>query len=311
MIIDWHCHVYPPEEATADVWQGRSTMTIENLLDIHSKAGVDKVVVTDPVHYLRGRSDEQVLDGIKRWNDYAAELAAAYSERVILFSSAVPGGGVKHLREVERAVRDLGLRGVFINSSHHGHYPDEDEARPFFELCDELGVPVMIHAPAASFGEESMNMYRLISSIGRPLDEALAIARMIVRGVFEELPNLKFVGAHAGGGISTFIGRLDFAYELGDEAFFLGSYEPLLITKKPSEYLRQIYFDTATFHEPTLMAAIRTVGPDHVVFGSDSPPLSSLLPSSLTMVRGLDIPESDRQNILGGNAARLLGLEAQ
>ena len=100
--------------------------------------------------------------------------------------------------------------------------------------------PVMMHAPSVGFGEERMRDYRLASSVGRPFDECLSIARLIVRGVFERHPNLKFVGCHLGGGICDVIGRMDYAYELGDLASGLGPYEPMLITKRPSEYLKKL-----------------------------------------------------------------------
>ena len=120
------------------------------------------------------------------------------------------------MKELERAIVEYGLKGVLINSSHQGAYPDDDEAKPFFELVTSLGIPVMMHAPSVGFGEERMSDYRLASSVGRPFDECLAIARMIVRGVFEQLPKLKFVGCHLGGGICEVIGRMDYAYELGE-----------------------------------------------------------------------------------------------
>ncbi|HLY30533.1 MAG TPA: amidohydrolase family protein, partial [Ktedonobacterales bacterium] len=243
-VIDWHAHIYPPEVAARPEWRGDSPLVIEKLLDAHEQAGFDQCVVTNPIHYLKELTDAQALDEIKRWNDYAAEVQRNYPDRTIVFTSTIPGGGDTFLREVERGIREFGLHGVFINSSHQGHYPDEDAARPFFELCAELDIPVMIHAPASSFGEECMRMYRLISSVGRPYDECVAIARMIVRGVFEQLPTLKFVGAHLGGGICEVIGRMDFAYELGDYCHFLGDYEPLLISRPPSTYLQQLYLDT-------------------------------------------------------------------
>ena len=85
------------------------------------------------------------------------------------------------IKEAERAIRELGLRGIFIHSSHKGHYPDDDEARPFWELVQELDVPVMIHPPHLGFGEERMKEYRLASSIGRPFDLCLALGRLIMR----------------------------------------------------------------------------------------------------------------------------------
>src|ERR1019366_2447948 len=114
-------------------------------------------------------------------------------------------------------------------SSMQGHYPDDDEAADFFSLAVELDVPVAVHPPAVGFGEERMREYRLASFLGRPMDGCLAIARLIVRGMFERHPALKLVGTHLGGGICEMIGRMDYAYELGDEAYFLGSYAPLMI----------------------------------------------------------------------------------
>ena len=308
MKIDWHTHVYPPEEAAKPTWQGRCPMALDNVLDTHRRAGVDKLVVSNPVHYIKGLPDTEALHGIQRWDEYSAEVAQRFPEETLCFATTVPGGGDDYLKELERAITGYGLRGVLINSSHNGHYPDEDEARPFWDLVTRLDVPVMIHAPSSSFGEDCMNMYRLISSIGRPADEMLSIARLIVRGVFEQYPDVKFVGCHLGGGICEVIGRLNYAYELGDFCFFLGSYEPLLISKAPGEYLKLIYMDTAAYHWPAVMCAINTVGIDHMVFGSDAPPLAPLLPTAVKLVEDLPLNEEDKDKIFWRNPARLLGL---
>ena len=145
------------------------------------------------------------------------------------FATILPCGGPAFIKETERAIKQLGLKGIFIHSSHKGHYPDDDEARPFWELVQDLDVPVMIHPPHLGFGEERMKDYRLASSIGRPFDLCLALGRMIVRGVLEDFPRLKIVASHGGGGICETISRMDYAYELQDEAFFLGSYAPMKI----------------------------------------------------------------------------------
>ena len=288
------------------MWQGRSPLNIARLLEAHDAAGVDLCVVTNPIHYLRGRSDAECLSAIQRWNEYGLELQAAHADRITVFSSTIPGGGRAYRDELERAL-DAGLTGVFINSSHEGHYPDEDAALEFFELVSARGVPVLLHAPAASFGEERMRDYRLTSSVGRPFDECLALARLIVRGVLRRFPDLKLVAAHLGGGICEVIGRLNYAWELEEEAFFLGSYEPRLIDRPPSEYLRNVHLDTVSYHPPAVMCAVETVGVERIVFGSDSPPLTSLLPRGIAMVQGLPLPDDDRARILAGNALRLLG----
>jgi aminocarboxymuconate-semialdehyde decarboxylase len=163
----------------------------------------------------------------------------------------------------------------------------------------------MMHAPSVGFGEERMRDYRLASSVGRPFDECLAISRMIVRGVFEKFPKLKFVGCHRRRHLQV-IGRMDYAYELGDKASGLGTYEPMLITKRPSDYLRTLHMDTVAYHPPAVMCAYQTVGAKQLLFGSDAPPLLPLLPRAKRIIEELPIPQNEREDILGSNALRLL-----
>lgn len=311
MIVDWHAHVYPPELAKERRWGGASPLTIENLLEAHERAGIDLCVVSNTIHYLRDKSAEESLAFLRRWNDYAAEIQQQHQGRIVVFTSTLPCGGAPFLEELERAIVHGGLKGVLINSSHQGAYPDDDEARPFFELVAGLGIPVMMHAPSVGFGEERMREYRLASSVGRPFDECLAISRMIVRGVFERFPNLKFVGCHLGGGICEVIGRMDYAYELGDKASGLGTYEPMLITKRPSEYLRTLHMDTVAYHPPAVMCAYQTVGAKQLLFGSDAPPLLPLLPRAKSIIEQMPIPQSEREDILGRNALRLLNHDSK
>jgi predicted TIM-barrel fold metal-dependent hydrolase len=201
------------------------------------------------------------------------------------------------------------LRGVLISSSHRGAYPDDADARPFFALATELDIPVFMHPPSVGFGEERMREFRLASSVGRPFDACLALARLIVNGVFEQFPRLKFVASHLGGGICEIIGRMDYAYELRDDPYILGPYgPPLHITRKPSDYLRTIYFDTVCYHAPAAECAIKTVGADRLIFGTDSPMLVALKQRGLDLVRNLDLGAADKDRILGGTARMLLKL---
>jgi aminocarboxymuconate-semialdehyde decarboxylase len=223
-------------------------------------------------------------------------------------ASTVPYGGDKFLREFERAIRQDGLKGAWITSSLQGSYPDDDDAMPFFQLAAELDVPVVIHPPSVGFGEERMRDYRLASSVGRPMDNALALARLIVRGMFEKLPHLKLVGTHLGGGICEMIGRMDYAYRLQDEAFFLGSYEPMLIKHPPSHYLKMMYLESTSYHPPAARCAIDTVGVDHFIFGTDSPPLFVLKQEGVDLINKLGLTAEEKNKVYCENAKRLLKL---
>jgi aminocarboxymuconate-semialdehyde decarboxylase len=319
MILDWHAHIYTPEEAADDLrtfdgtsgpsWGERGCpMVLENFLAAHYANGIDISVVSNAAHYLRGKAANEELPAVQRWNDYAAEIQQKHQGMLYGFATILPCGGRQFVRETERAIRELKLKGVFIHSSHKGHYPDDDEARPFWELIEDLDVPVMIHPPHIGFGEERMREYRLASSIGRPFDLCLALGRLIVRGILEDFPQLKIVASHGGGGICEVIGRMDYAYELQDEAFFLGPYAPMKIKHKPSHYLQRMYLDSVTYNEPAVKLALAWMGADRVLYGSDAPPLTSLKPRAIALIRDLDIPASDKDKIFSGNALRLLKL---
>ena len=238
----------------------------------------------------------------------AARLQADHKGVLYSFATILPCGGPAFIKEAERAIRELGLKGIFIHSSHKGSYPDDDEARPFWELVEDLDVPVMIHPPNAGFGEERMREYRLASSIGRPFDLCLALGRLIVRGILEDFPRVKLVASHGGGGICETISRMDYAYEMGDEAFFLGPYVPMKIKRKPSDYLKRMYLDTVTYNEPALKMVLEWVGADRVIYGSDAPPLTSLKPKAIKLIKDLNIPEADSDKIFCKNALKLLKL---
>ena len=227
---------------------------------------------------------------------------------IVGMASTVPYGGDEFLKEFERAIKVDGLKGAWIMSSLQGQYPDDDAAMPFFALAQELDVPVVIHPPSVGFGEERMRDYRLASSVGRPMDGALAIARLIVRGVFEKFPRLKLVGTHLGGGICEMIGRMNYAYRLQEEAFFLGSYEPMLIKHEPLHYLKMMYLESTCYHPPAAKCAFETVGADHFIFGTDSPPLFVLKKEGVDLIDKMGLSAADKNKVYYENAKRLLKL---
>lgn len=318
MIIDFHVHVLPPEDMDAFTGtqfhrnirapkQGRSPTTIEKALEAAKIGGVDITVISNPIHNLRDMDRKQQLERCKRQNHFNAAQQAKY-DSIVGMASTVPYGGDEFLREFERAVKEDGLKGAWITSSLQGSYPDDDDAMPFFQLATELDVPVVVHPPSVGFGEERMRDYRLASSIGRPMDGALAIARLIVRGVFEKFPTLKLVGTHLGGGICEMIGRMDYAYRLQDEAFFLGSYEPMLIKHPPSHYLKMMYLESTCYHPPAARCAFDTVGADHFIFGTDSPPLFVLKKEGVDLIKKIGLSPEDENKVYYENAKKLLKL---
>ena len=135
MIIDFHTHVHPPREAARPFWQGRCPATIENVLMVHERVGLDISVISSAAQYLKDIPREEALPHLEESNRFMASLRDKHKDKILALATNIPGGGDTYLRELERAVKQDDLRGVLISSSHRGAYPDDDDALEFFQLC--------------------------------------------------------------------------------------------------------------------------------------------------------------------------------
>jgi aminocarboxymuconate-semialdehyde decarboxylase len=303
LTIDCHAHLIPPRwyiESTP-----RSTIDLDALFGQQDEAGVNLTVFGN--NWIRLPPGLSRFDAVREYNAFAAELTARYPQRLVGLASTIPFEGDDYLRELERAICQDGLKGVMINTSVDGEYLDSPRAEPFWELVTRLDVPVFLHPPRQTIGNEKMEIFRLPEMVGRPFDTTLTLARMILTGVLERHPTLKLICAHVGGAISLLPGRLNFGYELRHDHTF-GPWEPDVLSRPPSEYISQLYLDTMSFHMPAIMCAVATVGVEHVVYGSDHPPVHVPLTRSIAVVQNLPMSHADKEKILGLNSARLLKL---
>lgn len=203
------------------------------------------------------------------------------------------------MRELERAVHELGMVGVAILTNVAGRSPAEPEFYPLYARLQELGLPLFMH-PTIPAGVEVMREYRLAVILGFEFDLTLAPTKMAYSGVFERFPELKLVVSHLGAGIPFFIERIDRGYR-----------DPLCgvtTPKPPSEYLRKLYCDTVCFAKAPLEFACRFYGADHLVMGSDFPLLIGDLPMAVPSIEMMEISDADKALILGGNVQRMLRL---
>jgi aminocarboxymuconate-semialdehyde decarboxylase len=205
--------------------------------------------------------------------------------------------------ELRRAVGEYGFKGVAIASSAAGTPLDQPEFDEMFAVCEELGLFIFMH-PTTAGNRAELGDYTLLQLVGWPFETTLAVARMIYAGLFERRPGLKLVLAHGGGTLPWLAGRLDLGYLAPD-------YEAnpdcrANISKRPSEYLKQLYFDTVVASGPALNFLLETIGADHVLFGSDYPFEIGDAEGAVALDAIAQMPESDRDLILGGNARRLL-----
>jgi aminocarboxymuconate-semialdehyde decarboxylase len=261
--------------------------------------GIDTIVLsTLPYINFAAGAEETVVWACRQINDGFAEVEKQYPDR-IYGMAMVPLPYVRaSVEELTRAHKELGLRAVQILSNVEGRNLDDPEFLPFFQRAEELQMTILIH-PDVRVRRERMDDYYLQNLIGNPLETAVATASLIFGGVLERFPRLKIILAHGGGVAPSLIGRWRHGHAHRDEpkAKFTGSVDKMF---------GKLYFDTVIYDAHVLRFLVDTFGADHVLLGTDhSGDMSSW--KEAPEIGKLDfLTAEQKQNILGGNAARLL-----
>ncbi|MEI6056902.1 MAG: amidohydrolase family protein [Lentisphaerota bacterium] len=303
VIVDIHAHIGRKELFKNIPWMH----DIDDLRRQQDEAGIDISVLSTPLIDMPWEKGETVcLDLIKDWNDFAIGVVQKSEGRFLALAATNPFGNDSYLKEVERVVKQGGMKGICINSSVRGEYLDSPRAFPLYEMAIELDVPILVHPPGVTMGSEFLDKYRLTEMVGRPCDTTLSMARFIFSGVLEKYKQLKIILVHMGGALMMLPGRFDFGYRLRAESKAFGPWEPDVLTMPPSGYIKKLHVDTLGFHPPALRCAIDTIGVDNILLGSDHPPVPIPLRESVDLIKNIALTEIDRRKILGLNAARLL-----
>ena len=315
MIVDFHVHMLDAQVFAASrgktVFSGFGARAVEEprpgtrallermmrpeaVLEDMDARGIDMAVVTSST-VLQGSSwaDPQAdAELCRRANATAAEWEARYPRRFIA-SKVLP------LQSVDLSLKELDAKTRVVNagSSYNGVYLGDPAYRPFWEAVHELGATVWIHPEGVR--DPWFQRYALWNSAGQSIEEAKVMASLIYEGVMQAFPGLKVVMAHGGGYFPHYLGRMD--------RNFVNRPDTVRNTggRKPSEFLRAFHYDTCVYDPQVLEVLLERVGADRLVMGSDYPVGES---DPVGFIAQFDLPESDRQLIRGGNAARLLGL---
>ena len=322
MIIDWEHHYLPEElwlkkggrkgERAIFYEHGKprgnlhpELYDVEEHLRVMDAVGIDVAVLSMAV----SNEDTQIaLEECKVWDDRVGEVTKKYPKRFVGLAPVPPLGGEKAFTELERAVGDLGLKGVVVRSQANGLSMDSRELYPFYKRVSALNVPIFIHPSGVQKGMSLLEApYDLYRSIGRELDLMVATTRMILSGVLDDFPDLKFVVSHKGGGIAALKERIEYWFDTPGA--------PGIRTSKSfDEYFNKIYFNLAGHHGGmnSVKCALTSIQPSRLVFGTDYPQEFSEDPMKIKTyienIKKLEIDEESKELMLGRNASRLLGV---
>ncbi len=279
----------------------RECVNIDGILEAQAAAGMDRVVLSPWTSLLRYDADvDEGLRVSRIQNDALTGLVQRYPDRVSALGTVPLQAPEVAARELETLMDNSGLCGVVVSARVQDTYLGDDRFRPFWDVAEDTAALVFIHPTTRGFGLPVMRDYYLWNTVGNPLETTISAAHLIMAGVMETHPRLRVLLAHGGGALVSLRGRLRHAHSFQREA-------RARLRESPEQSLKRFYFDTLT-HDPTVLRVlVDTVGPDHVLLGSDYP-FDMGLTRPLDLVRGLHFLPEDEAKILGGNAIRLLGV---
>jgi len=253
-----------------------------------------------PLQYYYALEPDLGLTSARIINDHIAEIVDAHPDRFVGLGTVPMQEPELAVAELDRAVRELGMRGVEICTSVVGEELSNDRFRKFFAKAEDLDALIFMHPNGFSDGARLSDHY-FTNIIGNPLDTTVAVSHLIFGGVLDAYPNLKICVAHGGGYLPAYSGRIDHAHANREDC-------RRRIKEKPSSYLRKLYFDTVVFTEHQLEYLVSLYGSDHIVLGTDYP-FDMGMDDPVGFVDGADaLTASDKAAIVGGNAAQLLGI---
>ena len=268
------------------------------------KMGVDiQAVSPAPSHYQHWLEAGFAAECVRSVNEGIAKVVADTPDRFVGLGMVPLQNAELAVKELDYAVKTLGLKGIEINTNVNGKNLTDPELglEKLFARAQELDVVIFMH-PNGFSEATRLSRHYFNNIIGNPLDTTVAVHHLIFDGVMERNPKLKIVLAHSGGFIGHYWARIDHGHKARPDT-------KTVIKKAPSSYLKRFYFDTICFDPEMLKNSIDKWGADHVVIGTDYPyDMGMYNPLEFVdSVKGLS--KADRDLIKGGNAARLLKIE--
>lgn len=254
-------------------------------------------------------------------NDGMAEIVAKHPDLFPAFVASLPMNNVAaSLEEMDRAIGELGAKGVQIFTNVNGRPLDEPEFFPIFErMSKKYDLPIWVHpsrtAKWADYPTEQKSKYEIWWLFGWPYETSAFMARLVFSQMFEKLPKLKIITHHLGAMAPFLVNRIGYGMDQFGARTSDEDYEGLLkrMKKRPLDFFKMFYGDTSVNGSPSaIRCGLDFYGVDHVLFGTDCPfdpeggPL--FIRETIKTLDKMALRPDDRRKIYFGNAMRLLRL---
>jgi aminocarboxymuconate-semialdehyde decarboxylase len=313
--VDVHCHCQVPEvwdlikdydlgqefRGQLDAPEGEelNLNNVQNRLSWMDEQGFDVQAVSINAFWYSVDRDLAV-EIIKLQNEKIAAFCASHPDRFVGFATVALQYPYLAAEQLEDGVRQLGMRGCLIGGSVNGQELSNPRFHPFWAKAEELGCVVFIHPQRdVSLGNPRFQGNGMLTNvIGNPLETTTALSHLIFEGTLDRFPDVKICGAHGGGYLPSYIGRSDVCGNRSAELC-----RP--VGKPPSEYLKQLYFDSMVFTDEGLRHLVAEVGASQIVLGTDYP-YGWTLEAVDHVLRSSSLSDAEKEAILGGNAVELL-----
>jgi aminocarboxymuconate-semialdehyde decarboxylase len=266
--------------------------------------GIDMEAISiNPFWYRAERDKAESV--IKLQNEKLAELVAAHPDRFVAFTTVAMQHPDLAVTQLEHGIKKLGLRGMSVGGSVEGLELADPKFHPIWAKAEELGCLIFIHPTGTKeLASRLKGNGGLENTIGNPLETTLALSHLIYEGTLDRFPGLKICAAHGGGYLPFYAPRSDAIC-----VTFPDRCASVPLKKKPTEYLKQLYYDSIVFTPQALKSLIAEVGVDRIMMGTDYPfPWTSTSVDHILNTPGLS--DADRTAMLGDTAARLLGIKS-
>jgi aminocarboxymuconate-semialdehyde decarboxylase len=309
--IDVHAHCIVPEAQALlgiPVRVARFGRGIDEVgaqrLQVMDEQGIDvEALSINPTWYRADRGVAEQVVSIQ--NERLAEYCAANPDRFVAFASVALQFPDLAAQQLEHAVKQLGLRGAAVGATVADDEFADPKFHPFWAKAEELGVLIFLHPQGAPDLDRRLGGNGwLVNTIGNPLDTTIALSHLIFEGTLDRFPGLKLCSAHGGGYLPSYAARSDYALRVHPEMA-----TGVRLQKQPTEYLRDLYYDTLVFTSEALRHLAAEVGVSQLMLGTDHP--YPWQPASVDHILQADgFTDNERIAMLGVTAGKLLGIAA-